>query len=53
MSWAASWWCGNVTDVDNYRAIALSTAVSKIFECAIADEIVNVSDNVSYVPVWI
>ena len=39
---------GNVTDVDNYRAIAVSTAVSKIFECAIADEIVNVSDNDMY-----
>jgi len=27
---------GNVSDVDNYRAIAVSTAVSKIFECVIA-----------------
>ena len=34
--------------MDNYRAIAVSTAVSKIFECAIADEIVNVSDNDMY-----
>ena len=39
---------GNVTDEDNYRAIAVSTAVSKIFECVIADEIVNVSDNDMY-----
>ena len=37
--------CGDLTDVDNYRAIALSNAETKIFETIILRHINDVDDN--------
>jgi len=34
---------GDLTDVNNYRAIAVSTAISELFECVIADQLTSVS----------
>jgi len=30
---------GDLNDVNNYRAIAISTSMSKLFDCDIADEV--------------
>ena len=39
---------GDVTDANNYRAIAVSTAISKIFESIIANHYMNVSSSDMY-----
>ena len=39
---------GDLTDVNNYRAIAISTAFSKLFECLVADQLSNNNDNDRY-----
>jgi len=36
---------GDLADVNNYRAIAISKSMSKVFECVIANEISPRSDN--------
>jgi len=35
---------GNLTDVNNYRAITISTSMSKLFEAVIADEVCSYSE---------
>ena len=39
---------GDLTNVNNYRAIAVSTAISKLFECIIADQYTSVSPSDMY-----
>ena len=39
---------GDLNDVHNYRAIAISTSMSKLFECVIADEVHSYSESDSY-----
>ena len=38
----------SLSDVNNYRAIAISTAMSKIFECVIADQIHSSAESEKY-----
>ena len=42
-----------LTDVNNYRSIAVSTAMSKLFESVTADEITTASPADKYQPIWV
>jgi len=35
---------GDLADFNNYRAIAISTSMSKLFECVIAGEVCSYSE---------
>jgi len=36
--------CGNLSDINNYRAIAISTSISKVFESVLLESLVTWSD---------
>jgi hypothetical protein len=39
---------GDMSDVNNYRAISIATAMSKLFECLISDMLPSVNENDDY-----